>query len=125
MDAPMNAGTPEPGETEVTVIPPSANDDAAPPAKVVSDGDFDGIVRGALEAVGGVLLFKMRVGESEADQHVAAAAVGAGPTRQFLILSLPAEGGRLKVEPTSHSRSPLARLAESYAGLMDAFKAAA
>lgn len=95
---------------------------ARPP---VSDGDFDGIVRGALEAVGGILLFKMRVGEVEAGQHVAAASVGAGSTRQFLLLSLPASGGRLKVEPTTHSQSPLARLAESYAGLMDVFKAAA
>ena len=49
-----------------------------------------------------------------------------GENRQFLLLTLPAQGGgQLKVETTSRSDSPLARIAESYAGLMDVLKAAA
>lgn len=119
MDTPVTPAPndPEPIDTQGT--------STAQPTQTVSDRDFEGIVRGALEAVGGVLLFKMCVGETDADQHVAAASVGTGSTRQFLLLSLPASGGQLKVEPTSHSQSPVARLAESYAGLMDVFKAAA
>lgn len=98
----------------------------APPASdEVSDNDFEEVVRGALEAVGGTLLFKMKVGQDGEAHHAAAAAVGLGDDRQFLLLTLPAHGGRLKVETASHSESPLARIAESYAGLMDVLKAAA
>ena len=91
----------------------------------VSDNDFEEVVRGALEAVGGTLLFKMKVGADNEAHHAAAAAVGLGESRQFLLLTLPAHGGQLKVETTSRSKSPLARIAESYAGLMDVLKAAA
>ena len=48
-----------------------------------------------------------------------------GESRQLLLLTLPTHGGHLKVETTSHSDSLLARIAESYAGLMDVLKAAA
>lgn len=95
---------------------------AEPVSGEVSDQEFEQVVRGALEAVGGTLLFKMRIGDA---QHAAAAAVGLGDSRQFLLLTLPIRGGQLKVETTSHSESPLARIAESYAGLMDVLKAAA
>jgi hypothetical protein len=98
---------------------------AAPISREVSDHDFEEVVRGALEAVGGKLLFKMRVGADSEAHHAAAAAVGLGASRQFLLLTLPAQGGQLKVETTSRSSSPLARIAESYAGLMDVLKAAA
>jgi hypothetical protein len=91
----------------------------------VSDNDFEEVVRGALEAVGGTLLFKMKVGADDDAHHAAAAAVGVGHGRQVLLLTLPTHGGQLKVETTSHSNSPLARIAESYAGLMDVLKAAA
>jgi hypothetical protein len=91
----------------------------------VSDNDFEEVVRGALEAVGGQLLFKMKVGADSEEHHAAAAAVGLGHSRQFLLLTLPTHGGQLKVETTTRSSSPLARIAESYAGLMDVLKAAA
>ncbi|MDQ2634770.1 MAG: hypothetical protein M3Y78_13650 [Pseudomonadota bacterium] len=96
-----------------------------PSEREVSDDDFEEVVRGALEAVGGTLLFKMKVGADGQAHHAAAAAVGLGHSRQFLLLTLPAQGGQLKVETTSRSESPLARIAESYAGLMDVLKAAA
>lgn len=95
------------------------------PPRIVSETDFEDVVRGALEAVGGSLLFKMKVGADNESQHVAAAAVGNGETRQFLLLTLAAAGGQLKVETVARSASPLARIAASYAGLMDAFQAAA
>jgi hypothetical protein len=41
------------------------------------------------------------------------------------LLTLPIDGGQLKVETVARSASPLARIAASYAGLMDVFKAAA
>jgi hypothetical protein len=91
----------------------------------VSDQDFEEIVRGALEAVGGTLLFKMKTGANDEAGHAAAAVVGLGAGRQFLLLTLPARGGQLKVETTSRSENPLARIAESYAGLMDVLKTAA
>jgi hypothetical protein len=110
-----------------TLLPAAETRFLAPPASdEVSDDDFEEVVRGALEAVGGTLLFKMKVDADGGAQHAAAAAVGLGEERQFLLLTLPANGGgRLKVETASHSESPLARIAESYAGLMDVLKAAA
>jgi hypothetical protein len=98
---------------------------AAPVLPEVSDHDFEEVVRGALEAVGGTLLFKMKVGADGEAHHAAAAVVGLGASRQFLLLTLPTKGGQLKVETTSRSSDPLAGIAESYAGLMDVLKAAA
>ena len=98
---------------------------APPQHDEISDNDFEEVVRGALEAVGGTLLFKMKVGGPGEGHHAAAAAVGVGDGRQFLLLTLPVEGGQLKVEMAARSTSPLARIAASYAGLMDVFKAAA
>lgn len=109
-----------------TLLPEPAAKLTTPPASnEVSDDDFEEVVRGALEAVGGTLLFKVKVGADNEAQHTAAAAVGLGDERQFLLLTLPTHGGRLKVETASHSTSPLARIAESYAGLMDVLKVAA
>ncbi len=110
-----------------TLLQPSDTDHLAPTVlREVSDDDFEEVVRGALEAVGGTLLFKMKVDADGEAHHAAAAAVGLGTSsRQFLLLTLPTQGGQLKVETTSRSSSPLARIAESYAGLMDVLKAAA
>lgn len=96
-----------------------------PDARTVSEAEFAEVVDGALEAVGGRLLFKMRLDGEGNGEHVAAAAVEAGGDRQFLLLTLPASGGTLKVEAASKSGNPLAGIAASYAGLMDAFQAAA
>lgn len=127
MDAQKTADQgPEPVPESPTLLPPSDTKLlAAPVLREVSDHDFEEVVRGALEAVGGTLLFKMKMGADDEAHHAAAAAVGLGASRQFLLLTLPAHGGQLKVETTSRSNSPLARIAESYAGLMDVLKAAA
>jgi hypothetical protein len=99
----------------------------APPiaASDVSEAEFTQLVDDALEAVGGILLFKMRLDEDGDDKHVAAASIGDGARRQFLLLSLPVTGGKLKVESASRSNSPLAKLAEAYVGVVEAFRAAA
>jgi len=91
----------------------------------VSESEFAHMVDDALEAVGGILLFKMRLDEAGEDKHVAAASIGDGARRQFLLLSLPVTGGKLKVESASRSTSPLAKLAEAYVGVVEAFRAAA
>ncbi|MER8908924.1 hypothetical protein NKH99_14725 [Mesorhizobium sp. M0854] len=102
-----------------------AQADLVPDAKTVSEDEFVEVVGGALEAVGGTLLFKMCVVNEGEAQHVAAASVGDGGNRQFLLLTLPTNGGALKVETTSKSTNPVAGIAAAYAGLMDAFQAAA
>ncbi|MER9558724.1 MULTISPECIES: hypothetical protein [unclassified Mesorhizobium] len=102
-----------------------AQADRVPDAKTVSEDEFVEVVGGALEAVGGTLLFKMCVENEGEAQHVAAASVGDGGNRQFLLLTLPTNGGALKVETTSKSTNPVAGIAAAYAGLMDAFQAAA
>ncbi|WP_447075260.1 hypothetical protein [Aquamicrobium terrae] len=97
----------------------------APEANSVSDEEFAQIASEALEAVGGRLLFKVRTGSDEAEEHVAAGCIGDGGSRQFLLLSQPVSGGPLKVETASKSGNPLAGIAASYAALMDALNAAA
>ena len=99
--------------------------DLVPENKPVSQEEFAEVVDGALEAVGGRLLFKIEVGAEGGRQHVAAASVGDGDKRQFLLLTLPAGGGALKVETAASSKNPLAGITAAYAGLMDALQAAA
>ena len=99
--------------------------DMLPQKAAVSQQEFCDVVDGALEAVGGRLLFKMEIGSEDERQHVAAASVGEGDRRQFLLLTLPASGGALKVETASSSKNPLAGITAAYAGLMDVLQAAA
>lgn len=91
----------------------------------IEDSDFEEVVRGALDAVGGTLLFKMRVEQSDEPHLAAAAFVGEGESRQFLVLTMPIAGGRLRVETAAKSTSPIAGIAAAYAGLADAFGTAA
>ncbi len=119
-----NDNSPETTPAEASATQPVAL--LAPPATAeISDEEFNDVVSGALESVGGTLLFKVKVVEGPAALHVAAAVVGLGDSRQFLLLSLPVLGGQLKVETITRSNSPLAGIAESYAGLMDVLKVAA
>ena len=96
-----------------------------PEVRTVSEQEFGEVVGEALETVGGTLLFKICAENDGEGEHVAAAAVGDGPERQFLLLTLPTAGGKLKVETASKSANPAAGSAEAYAGLMDVFRAAA
>ena len=116
-----------PEQTEGT-LEQSVSEQAAELPKqgeTVSDAHFEQVVRDALEGVGGMLLFKMRLdGETGAD-HVAAAAIGEGAERRLLLLTLPAGATQLKVETAAKSSNPLAAIAASYAGLADALATAA
>ena len=97
----------------------------APAGDAVSDETFEHLVRQALDAVHGTMLFKMRLGNGVDGHHVAAASIGDGGSQQFLVLTLPVGGGRLRVETAAKSESPVARIAASYAGLSQAFATAA
>lgn len=99
--------------------------DLEPLPPIVPEDEFVQIVKGALDAVGGRLLFKICAGAAGNGEHVAVASVGEGGKRQFLLLTLPARGGALKVETTARSANPVAGIAAAYAGLMDVFQAAA
>lgn len=111
--------------TEKMPVPVPENPVIAADGDVVSDGEFETVCKQSLGAVGGVLLFKLRVGRGVECQHVAAGVIGEGQARQFLVLSLPVAGGKLNVETAARSRSPVAGIAAAYANLADAFAHAA
>lgn len=85
---------------------------------------FEESIRTALESIGGELLFQMRL-ENEDCQRVAAVQLGRGEEREFALVIMPPNGGLMRVEPVAQSNNPLARITESYAGLMDVFRVAA
>ena len=81
-------------------------------------------IRTALDRVGGEILFQMRVEDRDC-QRVAAVRLGQGQEAEFALVIMPPGGGLMRVEPVAQSSNPLARITQSYAGLMDVFKAAA
>ena len=89
------------------------------PGEMISENRFEEIVVEALDGVGGTMLFKIRIDSGVESEHVAAGSVGEGSSRHFLILSMPAAGGPLRVEKASDSKYPIAGIAASYAGLAD------
>ncbi|HWK14986.1 MAG TPA: hypothetical protein VNS02_11365 [Rhizobiaceae bacterium] len=78
----------------------------------------------AIGKAGGELLFELPHDRDDLS-WAGAVAFGEGASRQFAIVSLPADGGPAKVEPAASSELPMARIAESYAGLMPHFRTAA
>lgn len=95
------------------------------PVRPVSDLEFEAMVVEALHALQGRFLFKMRLDDEGGPRHVATGVVGQGEARKFLVLTLSDSGGPLQVENAGASELPVARITEAYAGVMDAFKAAA
>jgi len=85
---------------------------------------FEESIRTALTDIGGEMLFQMRI-EQEDCQRIAAVRIGRGEEQQFALVIMPPGGGLMRVEPVEQSSNPLARITESYAGLMDTFRAAA
>jgi hypothetical protein len=85
---------------------------------------FEESVQTALKDTGGEMLFQMRV-EREDCQRVAAVRLGSGEEQQFALVIMPPGGGLMRVEPVEHSSNPLAQITESYASLIDTFRAAA
>ena len=85
---------------------------------------FEESIQTALKAIGGEMLFQMRL-ENEDCQRVAAVRIGSEDERQFALVIMPPDGGLMRVEPVAQSSNPIAQITESYAGLMDVFRAAA
>jgi hypothetical protein len=85
---------------------------------------FEESIQTALKAIGGEMLFQMRL-ENEDCQRVAAVRIGSEDERQFALVIMPPDGGLMRVEPVAQSSNPIAKITESYAGLMDVFRAAA
>ena len=78
----------------------------------------------AISKAGGELLFELPH-DRDSISWAGAVAFGEGKSRQFAIVSLPADGGPAKVEPATSSALPMARIAESFAGLMPHLRSAA
>jgi hypothetical protein len=85
---------------------------------------FEESIQTALKAIGGEMLFQMRL-ENDDCQRVAAVRIGSEDERQLALVIMPPDGGLMRVEPVSQSSNPIAKITESYAGLMDVFRAAA
>ncbi len=82
--------------------------------------DFDATLRSA----GARVLFAVHPAAGSDAPFVAAVVVGDGEERQFLIVTRPADGS-VSVETAEASRSPLARLAPSFAAVMERWPATA
>ena len=102
-------------------LAPSEFEEALP--DLPDSEDFEESIRMALSAVGGELLFQMRL-ENDECRHVAAVALGSGDHRRVALVILPPEGA-MRIEPAETSTNPVAAIARSYAGLVDAYKSAA
>jgi len=98
--------------------------EAALKGKMIVAQDFERSLQTALAATGGILLFQMRIDHPDKRESVAAISIGTGAERRFFLIILPAEGGKLRVEPVETSDNPLAHIAAAYAGLADRYKAA-
>ena len=85
---------------------------------------FEESIQTALKEIGGEMLFQMRL-ENEDCQRVAAVRIGNDTERQLALVIMPPDGGLMRVEPVARSSNPIAKITESYAGLMDVFRAAA
>ena len=83
---------------------------------------FEESIQTALKDIGGEMLFQMRV-EREDCQRIAAVRIGSGEEQQFALVIMPPGGGLMRVEPVEQSSNPLALITESYASLMDTFRA--
>lgn len=83
---------------------------------IAGDG-FEAAVREAVEAVGGVMLFHIRLDDGDDTRQVAAAAIGDAMLREIVIVDLPGGGGPVTVSQASDSALPIAAIAPAYAGL--------
>ncbi|MGO4841136.1 hypothetical protein AB4144_53670, partial [Rhizobiaceae sp. 2RAB30] len=57
-------------------------------------------------------------------RHVAAVTLGSGDHRRVALVIVPMEGA-MRIEPADTSTNPVAAIARSYVGLVDAYKSAA
>jgi hypothetical protein len=112
-------------KAEVAGLSETTDIEAALQSQDIVAQDFEKSLQAALAATGGALLFQMHIDNEKAHEHVAAISVGTAKDRRFFLVILPAEGGKLRVESVESSSNPLARIARSYAGLVEVFDIAA
>jgi len=86
---------------------------------------FEDSLKAALDRLDGELLFDVKLDNVDDCQRVAAVRLGDDSGRQFALVIMPQNGGSVRVEAAAGSANPLAAIAESYAGVMDALKIAA
>lgn len=91
----------------------------------ISEQQFEMTIRETVEAVGGALLFQMKLDEEETSRWVAAVAIGAEGTREIAIIELPCDGGSVTVSAAAQSELPIAAIAPAYAGLAECWSKAA
>ena len=93
----------------------------------LDDVRFETAIRETVEAVGGVLLFQMKLQDAEIERWAAAVAVGKPGAIEIVILDLPCgqEGGNVRVCPVSDCTLPIASIASAYAGLAETWGKAA
>jgi len=88
---------------------------------------FETAIRETVEAVGGVLLFQMKVQDADTERWAAAVAIGEPGAVEVVIIDLPCgvNGGSVNVRPASDSKLPIASIASAYAGLAECLSKAA
>lgn len=92
--------------------------------KEIGDEQYETTIRETVEAVGGVLLFQMKIEEDEAGRWVAAVAFEGAEAREIAIIDLPCNGEGASVSPVSQSDLPIATIASAYAGLAECWTTA-
>ena len=95
-------------------------------ARIV-DERFETTIRETVAAIGGVLLFQMKLQEEDGDHWTAAVAVGEPGSLEIIIIDLPcgADGADVSVRPVAESALPIAAIAPAYAGLAECWPKAA
>ena len=91
------------------------------------DDRFETTIRETVEAVGGVLLFQMKLEEAERSHWPAAVAIEGDDSVEVMIIEVPCDtdGGDVDVRPAAQSDLPIAGIATAYAGLAECWKRAA
>lgn len=90
-----------------------------------SNDEFETIIRETAKAMGGQVLFQMKLDEEEKSHWVAAVMVASDDARKISIIDLPCDGGEASIKPAEESTLPIATIASAYAGLVDQWKRAA
>lgn len=92
-----------------------------------SDEQFETAIRETVTAVGGSLLFQMKLQEGETCRWAAAIAIEEEGKLEIVIVDLPcgADSGNVSVSPAAESELPIAALATAYASLAECWAKAA
>lgn len=97
------------------------------PSAQPADDQFETAIRETADAVGGTLLFKMKLEEGGSCRWNAAVAIEQDGTMEIVIIDLPcgAESGNVSVSPAAESDLPIAHIATAYANLAQCWGKAA